>query len=215
MQKHGRTLIFRIIHVDNLHIYLKDNGIHAPGFISQNEQDYRSILDPAIHERRCRTEVPCGTGGMLSDYVPFYFGNRSPMLYRLHTGFKVGDYMEGQEPIIYLVSSFETIQEGGNQFVMTDGHALASLSSFSDDAGFLEEIDMETVDAEWWHNTEEDTDRERRKQAELLVYKFCEWSHIFGIAVINDTIKQRVQAIQNQYPEVNHPDIAVRRAWYY
>ncbi len=65
---------------------------------------YTSIAHQNIQDRRAYTQVPCGPRGWLHDYVPFYFGVRSPMLFTISRG-NVEGYDRDQEDVIYLVST--------------------------------------------------------------------------------------------------------------
>ena len=47
------------------------------------------------------------------------------MMLNLKTG-RVEGYGEGQDPLIYLVSSAQAIETAGIKFVYSDGHGLAS-----------------------------------------------------------------------------------------
>lgn len=95
------TQILRFIHVDNLHICVRRGGLHAPNHCPEDGLVYKTIHNADIqHERRVR-RVPTGPGGVIHDYVSFYFGYLSPMLFQLKTG-RVADYDEGQAPLIYL-----------------------------------------------------------------------------------------------------------------
>ncbi|MBD3884903.1 DUF4433 domain-containing protein [Phormidium tenue FACHB-886] len=61
--------------------------------------------------------------GTLTDYVPFYFAPCSPMLYAIHQG-NVPTHSDGQEGVIYLGSTVETVQQANLSFVFTDGHGI-------------------------------------------------------------------------------------------
>ena len=102
------TPIFRILHVGNLHIHLERRGLHAPNNTPDDglkyKLKYKTIHNIDIQDKRQRNKVPCGPGGVLHDYISFYFGYFSPMLLQLKTGYVEG-YDEGQEPLIYLVST--------------------------------------------------------------------------------------------------------------
>jgi hypothetical protein len=54
------------------------------------------------------------------------------MLLRLHTG-QVANYNEGQEPIIYIVSTVEKILRKSLEFVFSDGHGIAFFTKWFDD----------------------------------------------------------------------------------
>ena len=93
------TPICRLVHIDNLSVMLQRGGIWAPNHEPQDELVYRPIHNVAVQERRRITPIPCGPGGNVHDYVPFYFGYLSPMLLNLKTGCVAG-FDEGQDPLI-------------------------------------------------------------------------------------------------------------------
>jgi len=117
------TPILRLIHVDNLRILLQRGGIHAANFTPNDSLAYRVIHRQDMQDARHVRHVPCGPGGTVHDYVPFYFGYLSPMLLQLKTG-RVHGYAEGQEPLVYLVSDAQAVQASGAGFVFTDGHGI-------------------------------------------------------------------------------------------
>lgn len=159
--------IFRIIHVDNLEVCLKRGGIYAPLHSPEDGLQYRTIHNNEIQTIRKIHPIPCGTGGTIHDYVPFYFGPLSPMLFQLHTGM-VSGYTEGEEPILYLVTTVESILGAKLQYVFSDGHGIASYTEWFDQVDDLDKVDWEAVYAHYWHDTLEDNDIQRRKQAEFL-----------------------------------------------
>ena len=82
-----KALIFRVAHRDNLPFILK-NGLYAPGG-HVLDPTYRNIGNVDLIGKRTRRVVPCGPGGTLTDYVPFYFTPYSIMLLNIHTGYNV------------------------------------------------------------------------------------------------------------------------------
>ena len=208
------TPIYRFIHVDNLHVCLERGGLHAPNHTPDNGLEYKTIHNIDIQLQRRIARIPCGPRGVIHDYVAFYFGPRSPMLFQLYTGW-VDGYTEGQEPIIYLISTAQTIQESGMEFVFSDGHGIAHFTTWFDDLKDLDKVDWDTVYATYWRDDLEDMDRQRRKQAEFLVHRFCGWELINEIGVINDTMVQKVKKILNRFPTRWHRPVRVRREWYY
>lgn len=145
---------------------------------------------------------------------PFYFGERSPMLYQLHTG-RVTGYNEGQESLIYLVSTAQRVQQQNLPFVFSDGHGIAAFTRWFATLTELEQVDWTAVKAKYWRDTVEDMDRQRRKQAEFLIYRFCPWSLLWGIAVHNEKQKAQVEAILQNFPAPMRFPVKVRRDWYY
>jgi len=206
--------LFRIVHVDNLATLLQRGGLHAPSSTPADGLAYRTIHDTNVQASRSIHAIPCGPRGTIHDYVPFYFGPLSVMLLKLHTG-QVAGYNEGQAPIIYLVSSIARVNAEGRPWVFSDGHGLAALTSWYEDTDDLDEVDWDLVGARYWADQPEDNDRQRRKQAEFLVWKHLPWSAIAGIAVLNDAVKAKVESILTAFPIAGATRVAVKRGWYY
>ncbi|MBZ8182847.1 DUF4433 domain-containing protein [Oscillatoria salina IIICB1] len=80
------TPIYHITHVNNLSSILNSSGLIAFNQLKQQRANYTDIAHQTIQDRRARKQVPCGAGGVLHDYVPFYFAPRSPMLYTINRG---------------------------------------------------------------------------------------------------------------------------------
>ncbi len=74
------TPIFHITNIDNLSLILAGGTLRTIADLKATGVAYTSIAHQNIQDRRAYTQVPCGPGGCLHDYVPFYFGARSPML---------------------------------------------------------------------------------------------------------------------------------------
>lgn len=208
-----QTLVYRIVHADNLPTLASRGGLHAPAHCPPDGLPYRPIHDEAIRGRRSVKQVPCGPGGSVRDYVSFYLGPRSPMLYRIWRN-EVPDYDEGQRPVVYLVSTVETLEEHGLRFVFTDGHSLAAITQWHADPARLDTLRWDDIYADFWFDAEDDNDRCRRKQAELLVHRFVPWAALLGIAVIDDEMRAEVgRRLAAAGAPV--PRLRVRRDWYY
>jgi hypothetical protein len=208
------TPIYRLLHIDNLPIALQRGGLHAPNVTPQDGLPYHTIHNTDVQAARRICTIPCGPGGTVHDYIPFYFGYLSVMLLNLKTG-RVSGYNEGQEPLIYLVSTAQSIVENGAEIVFSDGHGLAALTSWHDSLRHLDEIDWNIVCQRYWRDNDEDNDRQRRKQAEFLIHRFCDWSLIQEIGVQNNKIRDIVAAHLNKFSGRQQPIVTVRPEWYY
>jgi hypothetical protein len=175
---------------------------------------YRTIHNVSVQANRHIKQIPCGPGGTAHNYVPFYFGPLSVMLLNLKTG-RVQGYDEGQQPLVYLVSSVQAIVDAELQFVFSDGHGLASFTQWYDDLKDLNAVDWKIVGERYWRDKPEDNDRQRRKQAEFLVRDHVEWGLISEIGVYNDAVKNQVTALLSTFPNLSQPPVIVRRDWYY
>jgi hypothetical protein len=206
------TPIYRLMHINNLTEILTHGGMHAPNHTLEEGHYYRVIHNVDIQKVRRQRPIPCGPGGTVHDYVAFYFGPRSPMLLQLHTG-RVEGYNEGQEPLIYAVSTIEAICQAGLDFVFSDGHGIAAFTQWFDDLEDLVKVDWDMAYADYWADTVDDMDRQRRKQAEFLVHRFCPWDLVSRIGVLNEAVKQKVERILDR-KKISMP-VEVHRQWYY
>lgn len=150
------------------------------------------IGDTSIKSRRARIDVPCGPGGKICDYTPFYFAPRSPMLYSIQCG-NVQGVSSNQRRIIYLTSSTEAAYDAGLACVFTDGNAAAAFTAFHDDPAMLAQVvDWPLMRAWYWANTTDDSDRRRRRGAEFLVHGALPLGLVTEIGVHDDSVRLRV-----------------------
>lgn len=204
--------IYHITHIDNLESILSECGLLAYNVMVETQTNYTNIAYGNIQYRRATTYVPCGEGGVLHDYVPFYFAPRSPMLYTISRG-NVENYTQGQAAVIHLVSSIENIEAENLSFVFTDGHAVMTFTEFFDDLNYLGAIDWDVMGSRYWFDTNEDNDRKRRRQAEFLVRNFLPWELITEIGVIDYTIQSQVENILQNFTD--QTPVRVHKDWYY
>lgn len=147
----------------------------------------------------------------MRDYISFYFGTRSPMLYCIKNGYDV--QQRPRHEIIYLISSMEKLQKLNCRFVFTDGHSFAAYTQFFNDMQHLNQIDWRAVNARQWNNTENDPDRKRRKEAECLVFREMPFSAVTGIAVYNQESSDYITVVL-QRNNLNIP-VTIETSWYY
>jgi hypothetical protein len=206
------TAIYHITHIRNLQNILADGGLWCDHIVSERNLAHVGIAHQHIKDRRAQKVVPCAPGGMVADYVPFYFAPRSPMLFSIHKG-NIEGYQDGQRPLLHLVSSAEAVQSAGFPLIFTDGHAEMDISRFFTSLQDLKEIDWEIMRSSYWANTLEDGDRKRRRQAEFLVWQFFPLDLVETIGVINQSMAQQVSGLLQ--PLAKKPVIQVQPAWYY
>lgn len=203
--------LFRIIHIDNLP-YILNIGKLTTSNHPQADPNYIGIGDQTLIQSRNARIITLPPGGTFAEYVAFYFGPRSPMLYNIKNGFQ-GVAKLPQEKIIYLVSTFDQIQKNSLPYLFFDGHGYHELSSPYNNPKDLGQIDWQMVKATQWNDTVEDSDRKRRKQAELIVHNEVPVDCLAGIAVYNDSAKQKVELmVQNAQKNFK---VIVKKSWYY
>lgn len=113
------------------------------------------------------------------------------------------------------MSTAQAVHDTGAEFVFSNGHGLATFTEWFDDLARLDRVEWSIVYERYWNDTVDDMDRQRRKQAEFLVHRFCNWSVIQEIGVIDQAMKIKVEEIFTHCgTELNKP-VVVRRDWYY
>jgi len=163
-----KALIFRITHIRNV-AWILDNGLHCR---ASNVLDpyWREIGNPDLIDKRALRQVPMAPGGTLSDYVPFYFTPRTPMLLNIATGYG-GMKQTPRHEIVILVTSLRRLAELRVPFVLTDRHAYLAAARFSNDLKDLDRLDWDKLQGCDFKRNPDDPEPFERYQAEALVHK--------------------------------------------
>jgi len=208
------TYIYHITHGANLPLILRAGGLRTCRALHDENVSYTDVAYQTLQDRRALVTVPCGAGGTLHDYVPFYFAPRSPMLYKISKRSEP-QHHEGQTPIVHLVSTVEYIKRAGASFAFTDGHGIMAMTNFYDDTARLDQVAWDIMAAKYWNDTVTDNDRCRKRQSEFLIYGFCRWDWIQAIGVINSTVKTKVESLLENSGTTHKPLVTVKNDWYY
>lgn len=197
---------FRITHIDNIR-HIENCGLVRAGS-QHRDPSFVNIGDKEVIEIRANRDVK---GYRLSEYIPFYLGPRSPMLYVIQHGYN-GVKQIAAEEIVYCIIRLDDIAHSSKEYIFTDGHALSALTRFYG-KGQLENIDQivnfdDVYSSRWDSDT--DLDLKRRKEAELLIKDDLEPHFVRGYFVYNENAKQRL---------INHgvaaEKIVVRPSYYF
>jgi hypothetical protein len=205
--------IMHFTHINNLPGILANGFLQADNFVDRSSALQVEAADLDIKAVRKSAQVPLAPYGCVADYVPFYFAPRSPMLYKLHKG-GVPNYTGGQDPLVYLVSSAETVAASGASFVFSDGNCASTVTYFGSDLAQIESVvDWEVMRAQMWANTADDPDRRRRRMAEFLVHHRVSIECLNAIVVRHDTLKEKVDGLLAS-SSVDLPVFA-KPSWYF
>nr|WP_306800197.1 DUF4433 domain-containing protein [Endozoicomonas sp. YOMI1] len=173
-----------------------DNGLHS-GNSKLHSPEWVPIGNPELTDKRTRYVVPIAPGGVLNDYVPFYFTPRSVMMMNIVTG--RGVKQRQREEIVILVSSLHQLQRQGLPFVFTDSHAYCQWAPFYHDLADLPNIDWPLLQSLDFRRVPDDPARFERYQAEALVHQHCPVSALIGMICYSDDITMEVtQQIQQR-----------------
>ena len=171
------------------------------------------IGHPAIKAGRRDRPVPLPPGGVVADYVPFYFAARSPMLYVIAQG-TVPNYNDGQNQVVYLVTSVEAVSTHGLRYVFSDRNAALSYARYADDPQLLDQhIDWELIEARIWADTLDEPDRKEKRMAELLVHRHVPWQMIHSVVTKDGGLAQCAQSVLDS--EHATVPVHVEPGWYF
>ncbi len=206
------TPIYHITHLHNLPGIVAAQCLYCDAQAAAQRLDAVGIAHQHIKQRRARKCVPVQPGGVVADYVPFYFAPRSPMLYAIDRG-QVESYDGGQAKVVYLVSSVNQVIKKGLPFCFTDGHAeMGPTLYFNDWKTEKDRVPWEVMELAYWNDTADEPDRKRRRQAEFLVQGSFPCDAIERIGVYDSAA---VAQVQGSLTRRFKPPVEVRRDWYF
>ena len=152
--------------------------------------------------------MPVTPGGVVADYVPFYFAPRSPMMYAIHMG-NVPTYLDGCDDIVYLCSTLGLLRDTGHEVLVTDRNAALAVAAFATNAGDLR-IDWDLMRETIWKNTDEYPDRREKRMAEYLVHRLVEPTGIQALVTKSRAVAERVgRLVGDTWP------VSVIGDWYF
>lgn len=205
-----KALIWRIVHRDNLP-WILSNGVHCKSSAVQ-DPNFVPLGNADLIDRRTHRAVPVAPGGVLSNYVPFYFTPFSPMMFNIYTG-RGAVAKRRNEEICILVSSLHKVHQMGLSFVFTDRHAYPPLARYFNSIDSLNEIDWPLLQARNFKRNPDDPEQIERYQAEALVHNHLPVTGLVGIICYTDAVKNSLdQHIQAKGLEM---DVRVMPQWYF
>ena len=185
----NKVYVYRMTHIENIP-HIIQNGITHKNSANSNP-NYKVIGDNSLISSRDILKTPIGK--KLGDYIPFYFGMRTPMLYVIQNGFN-GVNTLSPEKIVYCVTSLKKILDSNLRFVYTDGHATDSFTKFYTPQDLLEiedQIDFTATNAKYWIK-DDDLDFKRRKEAELLIEEDIPFETFLGFITYNENSRSKI-----------------------
>jgi len=205
-----KALIWRIVHRDNLP-WILDNGLHC-GNGDHHSPSWISIGNDELITKRADHPVPVGLGGVLNDYVPFYFTPFSVMMKNIQTGCG-GVKQRSNEEIAILVSSLHHIQAQGLPFIFTDSHAYYQWANFYTDLSDLDKVDWTILQQRDFKRDPDDPAKFERYQAEALIYRHCPIAALLGIVCYSNHVKKHID--QQLMGCGLSLDVHARSGWYF
>ena len=112
-------------HIENIPHIIEHGITHRES--ENSNKNYKTIGDNSLISTRDKFTIP--NGDLLGDFIPFYLGLRTPMLYVIQNGYN-GVKALHPSKIVYCVSSIQRIIDTEIDFAYTDGHATDSFTKF-------------------------------------------------------------------------------------
>lgn len=188
---------YHFVHLDNL------ESICRHGLLSCNEQQrtgirHRSIALAGIQHRRAQMAVPVGPGGVVHDYVPFYFCKRSPMLLHVLNARNVD-----QQMLVYLCVSLTILEQQRCLFTNSSANR-NDPPTFYDNPDRLAELNWQEINSLKWSSASETL--KQQKMAELLVHQRIDFANVSRLIVWDDSFAKEARLILDNCG-VPHPEI--------
>lgn len=202
-----KALIFRIVHKENMGAVMADGCLCWSATVDRGGYHEIGNLD-LIAKRRTRV-VPCGPGGTLSEYVPFYFTPYSPMLYNIKTGYN-GFPRKPMSEIVILISSLHKLIERGISFVFSDRHAYLKTALFSTELADLDRIIWPTLRQK--NFTKSDVERFEKYQAEALPHQYVPVEALRRVVCFNEDVRLEVLAMADRHSK--QVKVTAQPEWY-
>jgi len=117
MSELSKIYLYRMTHIENLPHIIEHGITHINS--SNANKNYTPIGDSSLINTRNNIEL--NNKKRLGEYIPFYFGTRTPMLFVVQKGFN-GVNAIAPEKIVYCVTSVKKMIELPIDYIFTDGH---------------------------------------------------------------------------------------------
>lgn len=208
------TPLFHFTRVEHLPTIV-GSGIHCDVAAQTHGLLLKEVGEPGIKQSRRGREVPVPPGGVVADYVPFYFAARSPMLYRIVRG-GVASYTDGDARIVYLCTTLERLVALGLEPILTDRNAAKRYAEFhqlSEGEPDDDFVDWPLMRSHMWNSVAEHPDRMERRMAECLVPGVVPWDAIQFVGTKSQTLLDEVQSMLAGAAHI--PRVEIRREWYF
>lgn len=195
-------MLFHFTHMDNLPLILDHDALLSDTDVSAQGLLSKEAGEPGIKERRRKKRVSCDPGGVVGDYVPFYFSACSPMMYKISQG-SVTSFKGDHHDLVYLVTDVSTVLSLNLPFAISDRNAATAVAEFSNNIAVLGDlsspnpscdfIDWSVMNAKWWNNIPEYPDRKECRMAEFLIYERMPIKGLIKVAAHGEPMRARVE----------------------
>ena len=174
--------VLHMTHFTNLNSILESRAIFSKKSINQDLKPYTDISNQSVQAGRSNIIIRC-TGHELHEYVPFYWGRKTPM---------VASLQKQNEDLIFLQFFSDILEE--NECVITDGNARTEGTMFE---SFKDISDLNILDSKSINTVKyaDDPEVKRKKQSEVLIHNSIGLGHLKCIICYSEDVKTKVQSL--------------------
>lgn len=215
--------VFHITAIPNLAGVAKSKKLYANSVLRKKKLRHTNIAYQGAQGKRATKLVAKPPGGVIHDYVPFYFAPRSPMLGTIDKG-NVENCPYRQPDIAHLVTTVDAIADAGLPYVFYNYNATLDIATCYSDLKYLDVIDWPLFFEEprldgyckYWNSRIDNPRwvlRMETRQAEFLVHDNVPL-HLIKHVGVYDAAK--AAAVQEIFDDANIKiPVQVKRDWYY
>lgn len=215
--------IFHITAIPNLVGLAQQKHLLAKNVMAHQGLGYANIAYQSVQGRRANKVVTAGAGGVLHDYVPFYFAPRSPMLMAINRG-NVEGCNYRQDDIAHMRSSLRAVLGSKLPFVFYDKNAAVFNARCFDDISQLGQIDWPLFFehprkdgyCQYWnsvHTNERYVSRMETRQAEFLIHQAFPLNLVEEVVVRTEATAEMVRELVHGAGW--HVNVRAQPLWYF
>ena len=171
---------------ENLESIFSNGEILSHNQVNSQNVTITDISNVSVQTGRAIITIPC-TGKALHNYVPLYWGKKTPMVSALR---------ERNDSLVFLMFSTNLLAE--YDCVISDGNARTAGTSFRSYTQ-LSDLDLLTPKDINTHKYAHDTEVKRRKQSELLVLDRLPLKHLLYLVCPSNEVKLKVEALKTTH----------------
>lgn len=183
-KEHRGRFFYHFTHIDNIESIVK-NGLLATNVKKAMSIEHHNVANENIQNRRSEMEIKVGPGGVVHDYVPFYFASTNKMLLGLLNHKNVD-----QPFVVFIVVSIDKLLNDNTIFTNASANTVVPPEFYSDPQD-LDKLNWDLIDSTKWS---EDSDEElHARMAEALIYQRVPLDWIEGYIVFNNVCRQKIE----------------------
>lgn len=183
-KEYSGRYFFHFTHVDNIESIVSTNGLLSTNIKQRKGISHHNVANMQIQNTRSEMLVTVKPGGLVHDYVPFYFASTNKMLLGLLNR-KIVD----QPYIVFIAISIDKLLK--ENVIFTDKSANTHIPpNFYSNPDDLNKLRWDLIDSTKWS---EKTGELNYRMAEVLIHNHVPLEWIDSYIVFNDICKNKIK----------------------